>query len=118
MNTRFADRTFFASSLLVAVSTAGLPYVTGYGTGLFQMVVLGAWSIVAHLSSGMFADQHHGVLWAIAFILNIVCFALIAVPLWLLSRKRVPKLGTFLIICWTVLYVAMLFVLFPATDGP
>jgi hypothetical protein len=66
----------------------------------------------------MFADQHHGVLWTVAFLLNIVCFALVAVPLWLLTRKRLPKWGTFLVICWTVFYVAMLFILFPATDGP
>jgi hypothetical protein len=118
MNIRFADKVFFATGVLVAGSTAGLPYVTGYGTGLFQLVVLGAWSIIAHLSSGMFADQHHGVLWAVAFLLNIFCFAVVALPLWLLTRKRFPRWGSIFLICWTVFYVAMLFILFPATDGP
>jgi glucan phosphoethanolaminetransferase (alkaline phosphatase superfamily) len=118
MNMGFADKAFLASSAVVAGSTVGLPYVTGYGTELFQLVALGAWSIIARLSSGKFADQHHGVLWMVAFLLNIVCFAVIAVPLWLLTRRRLPKFGAFLIICWMVFYVAMLFVLFPATDGP
>jgi hypothetical protein len=118
MNTRFADKVLFVSSLIVAGSTAGLPYVGGYGTGLFQLVVLGAWAIIARLSSGAFADQHHGVLWAVAFVLNMVCFSVAAVPLWLLTRKRLPRWGALFIICWTVFYLAMLFVLFPATDGP
>jgi hypothetical protein len=108
----------FACEGLVSASTAGLPYVTGYGTGLFQLVVLGAWSIIAGFSSGKFADQHHGLLWAIAFLLNIICFNLVAVPPWLLTQKRVPKLSAISIVCFTVFYVAALFVLLPARDGP
>jgi hypothetical protein len=118
MNKRFADTVIFACEGLVSASTPGLPYVTGYGTGLFQLIVLGAWSIIARLSSGKFADQHHGVLWAVAFLLNIICFNVVAVPLWLLTRERMPKLSAISIVCFTVLYVAALFVLFPATDGP
>jgi len=34
------------------------------------------------------------------------------------ARKRLPKLAKIIIICWTVFYLAMLFILFPATDGP
>jgi hypothetical protein len=107
-----------AACMVVAGSTAALPFVRGYGTGLFQLVVLGAWAIIAKLSSGTFADQHHGPLWVVAFLLNMLCFCLVAVPLWLVSRKRLPKLARILIICWTVFYLAMLFILFPATDGP
>jgi hypothetical protein len=118
MNQRFADTVIFACEGLVSASTAGLRYVTGYGTAQFQLVVLGAWSIIAHLSSSKFADQHHGVIWAVALLLNIFCFNVVAVPLWLLTRKRVPKLSAISIVCFTVFYVAMLFVLFPATDGP
>jgi|SRR5208283_3055298 len=118
MNKRFADTVVFACEGLVAASTAGLPYVTGYGTAQFQLVVLGAWSIIAHISSGKFADLHHGVLWAVAFLLNTICFNVVAAPLWLITRKRFPKWSAFLIICWTVFYIGMLFVLFPATDGP
>jgi hypothetical protein len=115
---RVADKMFLAACAVVAGSTAGLPFVRGYGTGLFQMIVLGAWAIVARLSSGTFADQHHGPLWVIAFLLNMLCFCLVAVPLWLVTRNRLPKLAMLLIICWMGFYLAMLFILFPATDGP
>jgi len=40
MSMRFADKAFFASSAAAAGSTVGLPYVTGYGTELFQLVAL------------------------------------------------------------------------------
>jgi hypothetical protein len=118
MNARLTDKVFITSSLLVAGSTVGFPYVTGYGTKLFQFIVLNAWSVIAHWSSGRFADQHHCVVWVVAFLLNMVCFALIAVPLWLLTRKGLPEWYTFVNFCWTVFYIAMLFLLFPATDGP
>jgi len=118
MNMRFAETVLFACGVLVASSTAGLPYVRGYGTGLFQLVTLGAWSIIARFSSGIFADRHHGMLWAVALLLNVLCFSVVAVPLWIVTRKRLPKWGTFLIIGWTVFYVSMVFILFPATDGP
>lgn len=118
MNNRFVDKVLFASSVLVAGSTAALPYVGGYGTRLFQLVVIGAWLIIERFSSGLFADQHHGLLWTVAFFLNMILFAIVAVPLWLLTRRQLPKLSPFLIMCWTVFYLAMLFILFPATDGP
>jgi hypothetical protein len=70
------------------------------------------------MSSGMFADQHHGPVWVVAFLLNILCFCTVAAPLWLVTRKRLPKLTMLFIICWTAFYLAMLFILFPATDGP
>ena len=52
-----ADRAIMTSGVIVAASTAGLAAVRGFGTVMFQFVVLGAWSIVARLSSGMFADR-------------------------------------------------------------
>lgn len=115
---RRADRAIVTSSLVVAVSTACLAAVPGYGTVLFQLVVLGAWSIVARFSSGMFADRHQGIVWGVTLLLNMVGFSLVGLPLWLLSRKRLPKWGTTLIVCWTVFYISMLFILFPATSGP
>jgi H+/Cl- antiporter ClcA len=113
-----ADKAIITSGLIAAASTAGLAAVRGYGTVLFQIVVLWAWSIVASITSGSFADQHHEVVWIVALLLNTLGFAIVGVPLWLISRDRLPKSGPVLIICWTILYLAMLFVLFPATDGP
>lgn len=113
-----ADRAMITSDLVVAASTAGLAAVRGYGTVMFQFVVLGARSIVARLSSGMFADRHQGIVWLVALVVNITVFSLIGIPVWLLSRNRLPKWGTLVIVCWTIVYVALLFILFPATDGP
>lgn len=114
---RATDRVLVTSSLLVAGSTVGLPYVSGYGTVLFQLLGLGAWRIAAKLSSGIFASQHLSILWTFAVLLVMVGFFIVAVPMWLITRNRLPRRGTVLIICWTVFYIAMLFVLFPATDG-
>ncbi len=113
-----ATRVFFTSGVAVALTTVSFPYVTGYGTSLFQLVVLGAWSLIAHLSSGLFADHHHGILYLVALLLNLVGFSFVAVPLWLCFRNRATRFGSFAIVGWTVFYVAMLFFLFPATDGP
>jgi len=113
-----ATRVFFTSGVAVALTTVSFPYVTGYGTSLFQLVVLGAWSLIAHLSSGLFADHHHGILYLVALLLNLVGFSFVAVPLWLCFRNRATRFGSFAILGWTVFYVAMLFFLFPATDGP
>jgi hypothetical protein len=49
---RVVDKAFLAACMVVAGSTAALPFVRGYGTGLLQLVVLGAWAIIAKLSSG------------------------------------------------------------------
>jgi hypothetical protein len=113
-----ADKTIIVSGLVAAASTAGFAAVRGYGTVLIQIETFWAWSIVTSLTSGSFADQHLGISWFVALLLNTLGFALVGVPLWLISRDRLPKSGPVLIVCWTVLYLAMLFVLFPATDGP
>src|SRR5258708_29130481 len=104
-----------AGASVVAMSTVALPSVTGYGTHLFQLVALGAWGIVAAASSGMFADTHHALVWAVALVVNLVAFSIIAVPIWAISRKLKPNVGAIALIMWTAFYLAALFVLFPAT---
>ena len=118
MSMSIADKVFFVSSLTVAGSTAGLWLVTGYGTWFLQLVVFGAYALIARLSSNMFAEHHHGTWLAVTFLLNMVSFSVVGVPLWMVARKHFPKSGTLLLICWTAFYVSMLFILFPATDGP
>lgn len=113
-----ADRVFLTSGAVVALTIASFPYITGYGTHLFQLVFFGAYSIIWHLSSGSFAEHHSGILHLVALLLNLVGFCFVAIPLWLLSRNRSARFGSFAIVGWTVFYVAMLFFLFPATDGP
>ena len=103
---------------LVALSTVFFPFIYGYGMMLFQLVVLLAWSVVAAVSSGVFADQHHEFIWPIAVLLNVAFFAIVAVPIWLIAKTRMPKAGSVVLVVWTLFYVASLFWLFPATDGP
>ena len=60
--------------VLVAASAAVLPGVTGYGTELSQFVVLGAWSLVAAVTSSVFADLHREFVWPVAALVNVVLF--------------------------------------------
>jgi hypothetical protein len=115
---RVADQVLVASSAIVALTSSAFPYVRGYGTILFENVVLRAWNLIAHLSSGKFADLHHGVLWVVSAVLNVFFFLTIALPVWALFRSRAAKLASAAILTWLVLYIGMLFFIFPATDGP
>lgn len=112
------DRAFVLLTAVVAMSTAVLPEVTGYGTQLFQVVVLGAYAILAMLISDQYADGNNAVVWVIALFTNVLAFWLIAAPLWALTRRRHQTIGVTVLVMSTVFYLAMLFVLFPATDGP
>ncbi len=112
------ERILLLTAGAVGASTALLPSVTGYGTILSQTVVLGAWGIVAALTSGKFADLHHGPVWSVAFILNLILFFVPALIVWIVLRKRSPKVCSSVILVWFVFYLASLFFLFPATDGP
>jgi hypothetical protein len=102
----------------VGASTVFLPSVTGYGTVLFQAVALGAWGIVAALTSGKYADLHHAPVWSAAFILNLILFLIPALIIWIVFRNRSPKACSSALLVWFVFYIASLFFLFPATDGP
>lgn len=112
------DRTFVASLAAVAASTLALPWIYGYGTVLFQIVVLGAWSLLAKMSSQIYADRHHAPLWMIALIFNVLLYAIPAAAIWALTRTRWPRFSVYAVLSWGAFYLASLFVLFPATDGP
>src|SRR5262245_50768176 len=111
-------RTFVVGTALVALSTIILPWITGYGTVLFQVIVLGAWMILASLTSGTFADQHNGPLWSVALLLNVASFSLPGLAIFYVSRRRWPLIGAIGLCAWAAFYLLALFVLFPATDGP
>lgn len=103
---------------LVVASTFALPYVTGYGTRLFQVVVLGAWSIVAKTTSGAFADQHDLVVWSLSGVLNILGFSIPSLPTYFILHRRAPAATSVALIAWLIFYLGCLFILYPATDGP
>jgi hypothetical protein len=112
------NRAFVASLGAVAASTLALPWIGGYGTILFQVVVLGAWSLLARMTSQIYADRHHAPLWVIALILNVLLYAIPAAAMWALTRTRWPRFSAYAVLVWAAFYLASPFVLFPATDGP
>ena len=118
MSPETPKRFLVGSAALVGASTALLPSITGYGTQLFQFVVLGAWLILALLSSGTFADRNHPWVWFLALIINLVLFLIPALAVFLPTRKRSPVLAVWGLLIWLGFYLAALFFLFPATDGP
>lgn len=115
---RTPNRVLALCAVVVAASTAVLPSIGGYGTVLFQVVVLGAWRILAAVTSDQYADLHHGPLWVIALVLNLILFLILATAVWLVMRRRWPAACAAAIIAWCGFYLASLFLLFRATDGP
>jgi hypothetical protein len=107
-----------AAACMVGASTAALLNVAGYGTVLSQIVVLGAWFVVAAITSGAYADTHHSVLWPVALSLNLILFLIPASGIWLATSKPRPSWCSVAILGWLAFYLASLFWLFPATDGP
>ena len=111
-------KTLIATAGAVGASTALLPSISGYGTLLFQLVALGGWGIVAAITSDAFADAHHSWVWSVAFVLNLLLFLVPASIIWLYGRRRWPFACSMVLAGWCLFYLASLFVLFPATDGP
>ena len=103
---------------IVALSTCAFPSVTGYGTVLSQIVVLGAWSLLASATSGVFADQHHGPLWALALVVNVMAYGMPLAALRFCTKRGPTEVRVGSTLVWTAFYLAALFFLFPATDGP
>lgn len=102
----------------VVASTALLTSVTGYGTLLSQAVLLGSWSVVARLVSSRFADQHDGTVWGVAALVNSLLFFVPALVIYAVTRRKRPRLGVGLLLGWCLFYLASLFWLLPAGDGP
>lgn len=111
-------RTLFWMLGVVAASTLFLSQVKGYGTVLFMAIGLAAWGIVAAATSHKFADQQDVVMWTVAGVLNVGLFSVPATVLYFGLSQSAPQLCRGMLIGWTILYMACLFVLFPATDGP
>jgi hypothetical protein len=110
--------TFLVTTLLVTASSSLLPIVGGYGTVLYQYVSLYGWKIVASAASTQFADTHRATVWTVAAFLAVVVFVVPAAILWLVSRNRRGAAGSVGLVAWCILYLAGLFALFPASDGP
>lgn len=106
------------AAAIVGASTFLLPQVEGYGTVWQQAVLLGAYSIVSALTSSSFAESHRSVVLIMAFVLNVIAFLLPGALLWVVLAKRSPRLAQTACAVWCVTYLCLLFILFPAHDGP
>lgn len=106
------------AALVVAASTACLPFISGHGTVLHQAVVLGAHSLVAHIVSFSFAESHKIVVWLVAIAVNVGLFLAPAVLLLVGARLFSMKAQIGVVVMWGILYLCLLFFLCPATDGP
>jgi hypothetical protein len=111
-------KVLLAAACMVGASTAALPSVTGYGTIVFQIVAFSAWDIAVSITSGRYVDRHHALLWSVALILNLALFLIPATGIWFAARKRWSVACSVAILAWCMFYLASLFWLFPATDGP
>ncbi len=108
-----------ASVAIVWASSFILPfYPTGYGTILSLNVVLWGWGLLSEISSGRFADHNGWAVMIMVSIVNTLFFLIPALPTYLLARKRSLTVASILVLGMVVIYLAFLFFLVPATDGP
>jgi hypothetical protein len=85
---------------VVALSTVAFPWIHGYGTILFQLVVLVPRGIVAAIISGRYADLHHNPVWALALCLNVLLFLIPAGLFYLTTWRRWPgAFGAGVMVC-------------------
>jgi len=107
-----------AAAVMVALTTATLPFVTGYGTNLPRLILLGASWPISRLGYSPTAIQ--SVLWPVDLALNMVLFLAIAIPVWAVFRNRAPKIASAAIISWLLFYLSMLYFIprhrWPLTD--
>jgi hypothetical protein len=90
-----------------------LPIVKGYGTILFQIVTLYGWHSAQALTSPGFVRNHREFGWSFAAFASTPTFFI-----WLICRNRWLNVGRLVISIWCAFYIASLFFLFRATDGP
>jgi len=102
----------------VAISSLALPSVRGYGTIWFQIVTLYGWHFAQAVTSVGFVQRHREWGWAVAGLLNTIMFAIPTLVVWWVCRTRWSNVGRLLVAVWCVFYLASLFFLFRATDGP
>jgi hypothetical protein len=106
------------TAVAVGVSAAIIPVIHSEPTMLCLVIGLCAWSLVAYLRSGPFADGHISLVLTAAVALHMVCFSLPAAAIWASLRDRRPRRCSVLVGLWCLCYLLFLFELFPAAAGP
>lgn len=112
-----AERVLLWTIAIAGASSFLLPLVPGYGTWLSQEIFLDAWLLVAGVTDGRFADSNGEYVLCVELVLNLSCFLVVAVPVNALLRPW-PCVQKRMGFAWLGFYLAILYLLFPATDGP
>jgi hypothetical protein len=110
--------TLWATTAVVGAATLVCPFLSGYGTVLGQIVGLGGYILLEALLTTEMAEKHIPLIWVVAIVINVGLYFVPALELLHATRKRWPTACVTLLIAWCLFYLACLFVLFPATDGP
>lgn len=116
--TNSASRALGYGTAVAAVSSVFLAVLGGYGTIHRQFVTLYGWSIAQAVSPAENAEPPLVLTMLFAGLLNVLVFLVPALIIWFVCRDKWPKVGRNLIVAWCVLFLATLFFLFPASDGP
>jgi hypothetical protein len=111
------NRTLLLATVVVIAASLLLPLVGGYGTVLYQYVVLYGWHVAEKATSAGFAQEHRAFSWSVTAGLSVLVFLLPAASLLVLFRRR-QVIGVAAISLWCIVFLASLFFLFRATDGP
>ena len=110
-------RILFATSLLVALSTAAFPFfeASGGDTNLFDIVAIYGFLLAGAMTSQQYADPHHALAWCCALVPNLLLFLIPAAGIWRAAHNRWQTWCSVAIVGWCVFYLASLFWLFPGT---
>jgi hypothetical protein len=111
-------RTFIKAVFMVFLATLTLPHISGYGTILYQFLIFRSWGMVKSYTSASFADQHSLIVWLLVGSLTLALFLIPAGIIVLFSRRFFSAYDRAFLMVWTFFFIACLFFLFPATDGP
>jgi hypothetical protein len=103
---------------VIAASTFAFPKLNNNVTTLCLLIILGAWSILARLTSENFVHSHQLIMWIMAAVINLLYFLAPVAVIWLLARKRWPVFVSVAICVWCGFYLLCLFRLFPANFAP
>ena len=103
---------------LVAVSSVFLTQVSGYGTILYQVVMLSSALLVNGFTNEPLSEV--GKSWFILSLVfvNLLLFLIPTLTVWGICKSRWPKFTSIIVATFSAVFILSLYVLFPATDGP
>ncbi len=111
-----ADGIFISSLVVVLICSFFIeqPNITS----LALVVILTAHSVLTVFLSEHFLQRN---MWAVLLgsaAVNAMIFSAVVFPFWMILRKKKKTLCSLLMLTFLLVYIALLFFLFPATDGP